>query len=50
MTLICAPQLGVALFTKWSWPVRTIVATALFPAIGLLVALAFGWGDSYWTP
>jgi hypothetical protein len=50
MMLICAPQLAIALAAKWSWPVRTIVATALFPAAGLLVALAFGWADSYWRP
>jgi len=50
MALICAPQLAVALFTKWNWTMRTVVATALFPAIGLVVALAFGWTDSYWRP
>jgi hypothetical protein len=50
MTMICAPQLAVAMLTKWSWPMRTIVALGMFPAIGLLVALGFGWADSYWTP
>jgi hypothetical protein len=50
MTLICAPQLFVALFAKWSWPVRTLAAAALFPAIGLLAALGFGWAEGYWIP
>ncbi len=49
MALICAPQLAVALFSNWSWPVRTAVATALFPAVGLVVALGFGWVDGYWS-
>lgn len=50
MTLLCAPQLAEVVFTKWNWPVRTAVAIALFPAIGTLVALAFGWLDGYWYP
>jgi len=48
MTLLCAPQLAVSLRAHWNWPVRTLVAIALFPAIGLLVALVMGWMDGYW--
>ncbi len=49
MTLLCAPQLAVSLFAKWTWPIRTVIAAALFPTMGLVVALAFGWADGYWT-
>ncbi|HWZ31668.1 MAG TPA: hypothetical protein VNX18_10065 [Bryobacteraceae bacterium] len=49
MTLMCIPQLGVC-FTRWSWPVRAIVATAMFPAAGLVIAGAFGWLGGYWGP
>jgi hypothetical protein len=49
MTMICLPQLAVTFATKWSWTARTLAAIALFPAIGALVALGFGWVDSYWT-
>ncbi|PYT14291.1 MAG: hypothetical protein DMG59_17730 [Acidobacteria bacterium] len=48
MVLLCAPQLAVSLWPRWSWPVRIAAAVALFPAIGAVVALAFGWLDGYW--
>src|SRR5437588_537834 len=47
--LICIPQLAISL-TRWSWPARALLATAMFPAAGLGIALMFGWIDSYWTP
>jgi len=50
MALLCAPQLAVTLFTRWNWPVRAILAVAMFPVSGLLVALAFGRLDAYWRP
>jgi hypothetical protein len=50
MTLVCLPQLAVSLRSGWSWPIRTMVATAIFPAAGLVVALLFGWMDGYWVP
>jgi hypothetical protein len=46
--LMSAPQLAVSLWTGWSWTVRTISAVVLFPAGGLVVALAFGIWDGYW--
>ena len=50
MTLLCAPQLAFSLWSRWNWPVRTLVAVALFPAIGLLLALGMGWLEQYWRP
>ena len=50
MTLICAPQLAFTLISKGNWWMRTLIAAALFPAVGLVVALGFGWADSYWRP
>jgi hypothetical protein len=48
MALMCAPQLAVSVWTRWSWPVRTLAALALFPASGTIAAVAFGWLDGYW--
>jgi hypothetical protein len=51
MLLITAPQLVLVLWAKkWSWLARTLAATAMFPLIGLIVALCFGVADSYWAP
>ena len=50
MILLCLPQLAVSLHSRWTWTVRAIVATALFPAAGLVVALLFGWVEGYWRP
>jgi hypothetical protein len=36
--------------THWSWTVRTLVATALFPAAGFVVAVGFGLIQGYWAP
>jgi hypothetical protein len=49
MTLLCGPQLAFSLFSRWSWPVRTVAAVAMFPAIGGLVALGMGWWERYWS-
>jgi hypothetical protein len=49
MTLMCIPQVAVC-FTRWSWPVRVIMATAMFPTAGLVIAGVFGWLDGYWSP
>jgi hypothetical protein len=49
MILLCLPQLWVSLQEPLSWPVRTMVAIAMFPAAGLFVALAYGWLDGYWN-
>jgi len=49
MTLLCAPQLAVSLWPRWSWTVRTVVAIGLFPTVGVLVAAVMGWMDHYWT-
>jgi hypothetical protein len=48
MVLLCAPQLAVSLWPRWGRLTKTLIALALFPAMGLLVALAFGWYDGYW--
>ncbi len=48
MALICVPQLVVSLFSRWSWPVRTLICVALFPVAGGVVALIYGWIDGYW--
>jgi hypothetical protein len=48
MVLLCAPQLAVSLWPRWGRLTRTLTALALFPAMGLVVALAFGWYDGYW--
>ena len=48
MTLLCAPQLAVSVLPCWHWTVRTVVAVALFPAVGVIVAGVFGWYDHYW--
>ena len=50
MVLLSVPQLAVSLRTGWSWPVRTLLAVALFPAGGAVVALGFGWWNGYWRP
>jgi len=47
--LMLLPQLAVTL-TRWSWPLRTIAALALFPITGSGIALMSGWIYSYWTP
>ena len=49
MIAMCAPQLAVSLKAPWSWPVRTLVALAMFPAAGALAGLAFGLAGAYWT-
>jgi hypothetical protein len=49
MILMCLPQLWVSLRARLSWPVRTIIAIAMFPAAGLFVALWYGWADGYWN-
>ena len=48
MTLLCAPQLAVSVLPRWPWTARTVVAVALFPAVGAIVAGVFGWYDNYW--
>jgi hypothetical protein len=48
MVLLCAPQLAVSLWQRWGGLTRTLVALALIPAMGLVVALGFGWYDGYW--
>ena len=48
MVLLCAPQLAVSLWPRWGRLTKTLIALALFPAVGLVVALAFGWYDGYW--
>ncbi len=50
VVLLSVPQLAVSFGTHWSWPVRTLAAVALFPMAGLVVALAFGLADGYWSP
>ena len=50
MALLCAPQFAVSVWTRWSWPLRTLAAVALFPATGVVVALAMGWSAGYWGP
>jgi hypothetical protein len=47
---MCAPQLAVAMFTRWSWTARTLAAIGMFPAMGSVIALIFGRIDSYWRP
>jgi hypothetical protein len=47
---LCAPQLAVVMFTRWSWMARTLAAIGMFPAAGSAIALIFGWIDSYWRP
>jgi hypothetical protein len=46
MVLLCAPQLAVSLWPRWGRLTKTLIA--LLPAMGLVVALAFGWSDGYW--
>ena len=48
MTLLCVPQLAVSVLPRWHWTARTVVAVALFPAVGAIVAGVFGWYDNYW--
>jgi hypothetical protein len=48
MLLISAPQLAVAWLPKWGWGLRTAVAVAMFPVVGGVVAIGFGWVDGYW--
>jgi hypothetical protein len=48
MVLLCLPQLAVSLSPGWGRLTKTLVALALFPAMGLVIALAFGWYDGYW--
>jgi hypothetical protein len=50
MALMTAPQLAVMLFSRWNWPVRTLLAIAMFPVSGFVVAWAFGSFDQYWKP
>jgi hypothetical protein len=50
MALMTAPQLAVTLFSRWNWPVRTLLAVAMFPVSGLAIAWAFGVIDGYWKP
>lgn len=47
---MCAPQLAIAMFTRWSWMSRTVAAIAMFPAAGSVIALTYGWIDRYWIP
>jgi hypothetical protein len=47
MILMCVPQLVISL-SRWSWPVRTIAAVAMFPLAGSAVAVLFGLVDGYW--
>ena len=47
---MCAPQFAVAMFTRWGWTARTLAAIGIFPAAGSVIALIFGWIDSYWRP
>jgi hypothetical protein len=49
MTLICAPQLAVSMYTRGSWALRTAICVALFPAAGAATALLYGWLDKYWS-
>jgi hypothetical protein len=49
MVLIGASQLAVSVLPGWSWLVRTLAASALFPVVGGIVALVFGWDVGYWT-
>jgi len=48
MLLLCIPQLAVSVLPRWHWTARTVVAVALFPAVGAIVAGVFGWYDNYW--
>jgi hypothetical protein len=48
MVLLCAPQLAVSLWPRWGRLTRTLIAIALVPAMGLVVALGFGSHDGYW--
>ncbi len=48
MLLVSAPQLAVSVFAPWSLTARTATAVAMFPIVGIIVALAFGWYDGYW--
>jgi hypothetical protein len=48
MILICAPQLAVSMYMRGSWPLRTAICLALFPAAGAAAALLYGWLDGYW--
>jgi len=50
MIAMCAPQLAIAMLARWSWPVRTAAAVAMFPLMGLICARFFGSVDSYWKP
>jgi|SRR5579862_3395381 len=50
MALMTAPQLAVTLFSRWNWPVRTILAVTMFPVSGLAIAWVFGAIDGYWKP
>ena len=47
MLLIAGPQLAVSLLPRWHWALRTLAALALFPALGAVIAAAFGWNDGY---
>jgi hypothetical protein len=50
MVLLCAPQLAATLFTRWNWPIRTVLAIAMFPISGLLIAFVYGRMGGYWSP
>jgi hypothetical protein len=48
--VILAAQAAISFLPgKLSWGTRLLVALAMFPAIGAVVAVAYGWVARYWS-
>jgi hypothetical protein len=48
--LILAAQAAISFLPgKLAWPPRFLIALAVFPAIGAVVAVVYGWVSGYWS-